>query len=177
MNRLASLLQCVGNSTPQGSSSYDLNTMINIQPPSQISLPRRPPSSSSQSSNTSTAPTLLASSSSLNIGRSSAPNQAFLELCINTGEHTKTLSEIELSGVGCDGELFNRIRSEYSRLRRFRSRIWLIKPSGVHFVKVSPSLDMKSGLKLAHITSSLPFKTLLKWAFCKSRSQSHRRSK
>jgi hypothetical protein len=62
--------------------------------------------------------------------------KSYLELCINTGEYTKKLSEIDLVHVGCDGELFRRIRSEYLRLRSFRSKIWLLKPSGVHFVKV-----------------------------------------
>jgi hypothetical protein len=71
---------------------------------------------------------------------SNHPINQYFELCINTGEYTKTLAEINLQKVGCDGELFKRIRSEYTRLRRFRSRFWLLKPSGVHFVRVSSSL-------------------------------------
>ncbi|KAH8762774.1 hypothetical protein BGZ57DRAFT_570971 [Hyaloscypha finlandica] len=52
-------------------------------------------------------------------------------------QYPKTLGEIDLRGVGCDGELFKRIRSEYYRLQSFKTRIWLMRPAADHFVKVS----------------------------------------
>ncbi|KAE9376187.1 hypothetical protein N431DRAFT_334440, partial [Stipitochalara longipes BDJ] len=71
---------------------------------------------------------------------------SYLELCINTGEYTKTLSEIDLRDVGCDGELFHRIRKDYCRLRGLRSRFWLLKPSAVHFVRFAVEDPLSVGI-------------------------------
>jgi hypothetical protein len=78
--------------------------------------------------------------------------QSYLELCINTGEYTKTLREIDLRNVGCDGELFKEIRNEYYRARNFKSRFRLLKPSGVHFVRVSICLTNDN----VHLLTFLP---------------------
>ncbi|KAE9363247.1 hypothetical protein N431DRAFT_304534, partial [Stipitochalara longipes BDJ] len=58
-----------------------------------------------------------------------------LEICINVGKYTKTLCEIELKDIRSDEALFARIRKDYFRIRTHRSTFWLLKPSGVHFVK------------------------------------------
>jgi hypothetical protein len=137
INRLSSILQCAG---PRGSDTggpFALDSFASIQNPQLAHFSGRTPSSSSTQSSGSSATTLLGSVSTSSTSIVPHPyNQAYLEVCINTGEYTKTLSEIDMKDVGCDGELFRRIRSEYSRLRSFRSRFWLLKPSDVHFVKV-----------------------------------------
>lgn len=127
-----------------------MNSFSSIQTPPQAHSPSRTTSSSLQSNTGSSSTSLLGSISNLSSNSVSQPShQAFLEVCINTGKYTKTLSEIDLSSVGCDGELFKRIKKEYSRL--FRS--WLLKPSGVHFVKVSCSSE--SAHRILRLTYSL----------------------
>ena len=136
INRLSSILQCAGSKPSHAGGAFVMNSFSNIQRPQLAHLSSRTPSSSSTQPSGS-SPTLLGSVSSSSTSIISHPlNQAYFEVCINTGEYTKTLSEIDLRDVGCDGELFKRIRSEFTRLRSFRSRFWLLKPSGVHFVKV-----------------------------------------
>lgn len=61
----------------------------------------------------------------------------FLELCVNTGEHLKTLGEIDLTNARCDGDLFGAIQDRYLQIRGYRAKFWLLKPAGVSFVKVS----------------------------------------
>jgi hypothetical protein len=137
INRLSSILHCADSQPSHTGGPSVVNSFSNIQRPQLAHTSSRTPSSSSTQSNSSSSSMLLGSLCSLSTSVISYPsNQAYLEVCINTGEYTKTLSEIDLKDVGCDGELFKRIRSEYSRLRSFRSRFWLLKPSGVHFVKV-----------------------------------------
>jgi hypothetical protein len=62
---------------------------------------------------------------------------SFLELCVNTGPHLKSLAEIDVANISCDGALFCALRKQYLRLRGFRSRFWLLKPTSVSFVRVS----------------------------------------
>ena len=64
------------------------------------------------------------------------PSSSFLELCVNTGAHLKTLGEIDLTNVSTDGVLFRAIRERYIALRGFRSKLWLLKPTTVSFVRV-----------------------------------------
>ncbi|KAL9118045.1 MAG: hypothetical protein Q9187_005412 [Circinaria calcarea] len=61
----------------------------------------------------------------------------FLELCVNTGEFTKSLGEIEISQVRSDGNLFREIKSQYLRLRGYRAKHFLLKPVAVQFVQFS----------------------------------------
>jgi hypothetical protein len=126
-------LQRPHHSPTQSKRSPNPSSLHGSATPSNIHLPGRTSSSSSQFSSGSTA--IGSSSSSVNEIPSN-PNQSYLKLCINTGEYTKSLSEIDLRDIGCDGDLFKKICSEYSRLRGFRSRLWLLKPSAVHFVRV-----------------------------------------
>jgi hypothetical protein len=62
---------------------------------------------------------------------------SFLELCVNTGPHLKTLAEIDTGNISTDGALFRALRNQYFRLRGFRSKFWLLKPSAISFVRVS----------------------------------------
>lgn len=137
ITRLASILQCTPGAPSRDSTGRDTNTIPINRPPLAM-IPGRSSSSSSSSLGLSSS-LMLGSSPSTSLyamGTSASPGKSYLELCINAGEYTKTLSEIDLVHAGCDGELFRKIRSEYLRLRSFRSKIWLLKPSGVHFVKV-----------------------------------------
>jgi hypothetical protein len=61
----------------------------------------------------------------------------FLELCVNTGQHSIYLGEIEVSDAKSDGELFSRINQRYRELRGFRFQRIFLKPADVHFVHVS----------------------------------------
>jgi hypothetical protein len=71
------------------------------------------------------------------VSANDSSNLSFLELCVNTGAHLKTLGEIDLTHISTDGALFKAVKHEYLRLRGFRSRFWLLKPTTVSFVRVS----------------------------------------
>ena len=126
-----------------------MSTLSSAPSPSQANFANRTPSSSSNQSNTgSTSSTLLEPGSSVgSFSSQGTQNQSYLELCVNTGPYGKTLSEIDLINIRCDGELFKRIRSEYFRLRKFRFNLWLLKPSGIHFVKASSHMQGDSEKK------------------------------
>lgn len=115
-----------------------MSELHGVQVPIPAHAPSRTSFDSTDSSSGASLSTLLGSTSSMSSNLSSTfPRKSYLELCINTGEYTKTLREIDLRNVGCDGELFKEIRNEYSRARNFKSSFWLLRPSGVHFVRVS----------------------------------------
>lgn len=110
-----------------------------------------PPSSSNQSSispSSSQSQSSISSNSSMTSSSSLAVSHAgsYLEVCINTGEYTKTLSEIDLRNIECDGQLFQTMRREYSRLRGFRSKFWLLQPSRVDFVRVNMQNPINNSL-------------------------------
>ena len=64
-------------------------------------------------------------------------SKRFLELCVNTGEFQKQLTEIDVSSVASDGQLFRLIRQRYDEVRRFRVNYFLLRPVDVHFVQFS----------------------------------------
>jgi hypothetical protein len=65
--------------------------------------------------------------------------RTFFELCVNTGFPNIKLSEIEITDVTSDAELFRRIYQEYRKIRAHRMRRIFIKPTNIHFVLVSKS--------------------------------------
>jgi hypothetical protein len=67
-------------------------------------------------------------------------NLSFLELCVNTGPHLKSLAEIDTANISTDGTLFQNLRKQCLRLRGLRSRFWLLKPAAISFVRVSQSI-------------------------------------
>ncbi|CZR54791.1 uncharacterized protein PAC_04675 [Phialocephala subalpina] len=110
INRLSSILQCAGSQPSHTGGAFVMNSFSNIQRPQLAHLSSRTPSSSSTQPSGSSSTTLLGFVSSSSTSIISHPlNQAYFEVCINTGEYTKTLSEIDLRDVVCDGELFKRI--------------------------------------------------------------------
>jgi hypothetical protein len=64
-------------------------------------------------------------------------NSVYLELCVNAGRFLKTLGEIDLSTITTDGDFFSTVKEHYLRLRSFRTKFWLLKPSSVSYVRVS----------------------------------------
>lgn len=70
---------------------------------------------------------------------SSQASRKFLEVCINTGQYTISLGEIDVTEVENDGELFAKIKQRYHEMRGFRIRRMLLRPVNVHFVRVSNS--------------------------------------
>lgn len=69
-------------------------------------------------------------------------NVSFLELCVNTEPHLKSLAEINTENILKDGDLFRNLGRQYIRLRQYRSRSWLLKPAAVSFVRVSSLSQM-----------------------------------
>ncbi|KAL8725962.1 MAG: hypothetical protein Q9166_007039, partial [cf. Caloplaca sp. 2 TL-2023] len=67
--------------------------------------------------------------------------ERYLELCVNTGEHSISLAEIQVttpeSSITSDGQLFEEIRKQYRKRRGFlQASEWsLFKPIEVHFVQ------------------------------------------
>jgi hypothetical protein len=94
-------------------------------------------SSLAQSTATLSTLTSITSDSSVNVPSTDLPrNQSYLELCIKTSQRTKIIFEIDLKDIKTNMELWARIRREYFRLRKPRSNLWFLKPSGIEFVKV-----------------------------------------
>lgn len=177
INCLATILQSPSPSQSMTGSSTGIplshvRTPISRSPSTRSSVP------SNLDSSISSLPRSASSASSLSSDLAPyVPTQSYLEVCINTGEYTKTLSEIDLRDVGCDGELFRRIRSEYRRLRGFRSRFWLLKPSGVHFVRVSKSASSPQHQFSNSLFRSLQSKIPLLLVSFKNRSPFRHRAK
>lgn len=69
----------------------------------------------------------------------SGPQKVYFEICVNSREHAVVLSEVDVSSVKFDGELFDKIWSTYNGTRRSWWRKLFAKPCGVHFVYVSLS--------------------------------------
>lgn len=116
---------CVTSQEMQVMSSLQ-NSVTNSSSSSQVfssPAPSFSQSSTMQMSSVTTSDDMLTSS-----------RESYLEVCINTGEYTMTLSEINLQSIRCDGELFKNIQKECLRLRAFHFRFRLLRPSGVVFV-------------------------------------------
>ena len=62
---------------------------------------------------------------------------AFLELCINTGEFSVSLGELDVREITSDGALFQKIWAKYREIRGFRMRMVYLKPCEIQFVYVS----------------------------------------
>ena len=87
----------------------------------------------------------ISASQILSVAANNERNLSFLELCVNTGPHLKSLAEIDTRNISTDGALFQAIRKQYLGLRGFRSRFWLLKPAAISFVRVSLILFLKTG--------------------------------
>ncbi|MCJ1473586.1 hypothetical protein MMC13_002237 [Lambiella insularis] len=61
----------------------------------------------------------------------------FVELYVNTGKWKKSLGEIDVTHVNCDGDLFALIRERYEAVRGFRTRFFLLEPAAVQWVQFS----------------------------------------
>lgn len=79
-----------------------------------------------------------------------AQRPAFLELCVNTGEFTISLGEINITDVKGDIELFAKIRRRYRELRGTGWRRMLLKPVDVHFVRVSINFSSQSSITCSY---------------------------
>lgn len=86
----------------------------------------------------------ISASQTLSMAASNERDLSFLELCVNTGPHLKSLAEIDTVNISTDGALFQAIRNQYLSLRGFRSRFWLLKPAAISFVRVSLILSLKT---------------------------------
>lgn len=55
----------------------------------------------------------------------------FLELCVNTGEYERSVSETDITHIGSDGDLFELIASSYYTLRAERNFLQLWHPKAI----------------------------------------------
>ena len=62
---------------------------------------------------------------------------AYFELCVIAGNHKVKLGEIDITNVKSDGELFKMIWNKYQQLRGAELKAIFVKPSNIHFVRVS----------------------------------------
>jgi len=131
-------LQHTGYSTTKPHEAHCLSTFPINDSRLQPSITSRATfSSPAQSTTALSTSTSVALDSSANVPSTDLPqNQSYLELCINTSQRTKIIFEIDLKDIKTDVELWARIRREYFRLRKPRSNLWFLKPSGIEFVKV-----------------------------------------
>jgi len=140
MNEISNILHAPTSSTPPEQGSFPLQIPSRTLSAPEYTRSSSPTSSrsgsrvfSSSGSFTSAAPSSI---SSMGVGENTRIS-TFLELCVNTGEHLKTLGEIDLTNARCDGDLFGAIQDRYLQIRGYRAKFWLLKPAGVSFVKVS----------------------------------------
>ncbi len=141
VNELAGKLQRPPATGQMNSGNHEISQLT--QPPTAY----HPGGSARPSSSRATASSgpgggISYSSTSCNIPTTSQLPPKFLEVCVNTGEFSRTLAEITVQTsaqvVASDEELFTQIRAEYQRLRGFRANpFFLLKPATVHFVQVS----------------------------------------
>ena len=101
--------------------------------PGQSSAPAYAPTFGSLS----TATTLASASGASSSANDACLDPVFLELCVNAGQYLKCLGEVDLSSIRTDGDFFSVVKENYIRLRSFRARFWLLKPSTVSYVRVS----------------------------------------
>ena len=137
LHRLASEVQRTDYQTSSIHGSLDMSTLSNFPSSPQATLPNRARSLDSHRSSTGfiSSTTVGPHLSAPPFGSQEYQNRSFLELCLNTGKCAKTLCEIDLSNITSDGQLFDRIRSDYYGIRKLRFSLRLLKPSGIHFVK------------------------------------------
>ena len=62
---------------------------------------------------------------------------AYFELCVNTGEFSVNLGEINIQQVTTDGDLFQKIWKKYREIRGWRMKMIYLKPCQIQFVYVS----------------------------------------
>ncbi|TGO18480.1 hypothetical protein BPAE_0379g00040 [Botrytis paeoniae] len=84
------------------------------------------------------------SSSSLTL--SALTEATFLKLCVGAGKKLKQFSEINLVGTKHDDDMFKRVNEKYFELRGARSKLWLIKPALVYFVRFSVEQRHRVGI-------------------------------
>jgi hypothetical protein len=139
INRLASILQHAGDSATAIHDSYNMGMLSNIHSslPANLLTTTGSLSSNPVYSHEALAVNLSSASSSGSASSDTNSQESFLEICIGTSKYAKTLCEIELKDIQSDEELFTRLRKEYFAIRKPRSMFWLLKPSGVHYVKAS----------------------------------------
>ena len=123
------MLGCAGGLTVGqntiSSGSVSITSSVSPPPPahtSDTSLHKTSTNSSAESFSSSDGPSLSTQPKNNILGPS---NQTYLELCVNTGEYTKTLSEINLRSISCDGELFKAKEISRSIWMRYHSLLTL----------------------------------------------------
>ena len=127
------------------STTTSVQQTIKLQSPARtLTAPSHARSSSSASTTSRSESRIFSGSESLNSTDASSISSTgdttrittFFELCVNTGEHLKTLGEIDLTNARCDGDLFGAIQERYLSLRGHRAKFWLLKPAAVSYVRV-----------------------------------------
>lgn len=144
---LASELQSQTKTQNEGTSSTSNQSSNAV-----TSEDRHSASGSSSSSSNSTSESfdssqqLTSQGLSLSLGDSNASccsrftstlKPTYLELCMNTGEFTVNLGEVNIRQVTTDYELFQKIWEKYREVRGYRMRMIYLKPCEIQYVYVS----------------------------------------
>lgn len=83
------------------------------------------------------------------------PVPKYFELCVNTGSYCQTLSEIDVTRVAGDAELFRWIRRRYKDLRGWRTKArFCLRPKSMRFVYFG--LEHKRKVHILCDTESFP---------------------
>jgi hypothetical protein len=142
LNRLSEVLQLPMNTPTQ--SDYLHMTCTATDNSRQGTSDRLVPSNSNQDSSSDDKVSPQIHLAEAKNTRSPSPIvERYLELCVNTGEYSISLAEIEVSTpraqITNDGELFRAIKKKYDHHRGFLKthQLHLFKPVAVHFVQVS----------------------------------------
>ena len=126
-----------------GEAASDMGNLSVSSSISRISSPTGTNTSSGESSASSFgAPSSQTTNNSTRLRQfTPRPHQAigdrrFLEICVNTGDYTISLGEIDITTVATDGELFGRVAQSYRELRGAHFKRVFMKPANIHYVLV-----------------------------------------
>ncbi|KAF7945001.1 uncharacterized protein EAE97_005634 [Botrytis byssoidea] len=129
------------------SSSGHAHSVTNTFPPTSQALTKLTPKSPALISTTSTSSLLILSTPTSSVWTLSTSTEATsLEFCTNAGENLKKLGEINLVGTKLDEDMFKRTREKDYDLRGAWSKLWLLKPASVYFVRFSVEQRYRVGI-------------------------------
>ncbi|KAF7917469.1 uncharacterized protein EAE98_010232 [Botrytis deweyae] len=140
------------------SSDHHAYSVTNTSPSTSQALTTLTPKSPAFVSTIPTSSSLILSTPTSSVlTLSTLTEVTFLELCVNVSENLKRLGEINLVGAKLDEHMFERIREKYFELRGARSKLWLLKPASVYFVRFS--VEQRHRVGILQTPLSLPPKT------------------
>ncbi|CZR60637.1 uncharacterized protein PAC_10533 [Phialocephala subalpina] len=132
LNDLAGVLQCSASnsSTSSGTEMSSFGSPLATVSNTELPQPEPDTADSSRNKEPNAAVQRFVTPSSTQTSTFS-----YLALCVNTGEFRKSLTEIEVSRLTSDQQLFKQMKSSYRQLRGVKAKFsFLIKPVSMRFV-------------------------------------------